>query len=458
MSQPIVSYPSYLDSSVDWLGLLPTQWELVPLKYMVKFSGGGTPSRDVPAYWRGNIPWVSPKDMKVSSISGTEEYLTEAGLINSTSNLVDPGALLLVVRSGILKHTIPNAINIVPVSLNQDMKAIRADAHRLSVQYLQYVVTGKNDELLFEWSKQGATVESLEQEYLENTLFPLPTLQEQQKIANFLDHETAKIDTLIEKQQQLINLLKEKRQAVISHAVTKGLNPDAPMKDSGVEWLGEVPEGWVVTEIRYVTTQLGGGTPSKENSSYWEGSIPWVSPKDMKVTKISKTIDNISSDAVSESSVKLVPVGSILIVVRGMILVHSVPVAMNEVPVTINQDMKAFVPRVSLDNEFFLFLLMGLRDKILDFVESSAHGTKCVRTDDLEKMKIFLPPLRTQIEIVKNLEQEILALDSLVNKSMSATSLLQERRTALISAAVTGKIDVRNWQPPRPQSTTSKDV
>jgi len=193
-------YPEYRDSGVEWLGELPEPWALVPLKYLARFSGGGTPSRDVTAFWSGDIPWVSPKDMKVKNIGKTEEYLTELGLENSTASLVAKGALLLVVRSGILKHTIPVAMNSVPVALNQDMKALRVEGRRLSARYLMYVVEGKNNELLQEWAKQGATVESIEQEYLENSEFPVPALREQSVIANFLDHETAKIDTLIEKQ------------------------------------------------------------------------------------------------------------------------------------------------------------------------------------------------------------------------------------------------------------------
>lgn len=118
-------YPAYKDSRVEWLGEVPEHWILHKLKYIARFSGGGTPSREKLSYWNGDIPWVSPKDMKVEVINGAEESITVEGLQNSTTSLVSPGGVLVVVRSGILKHTIPVAINSVEVALNQDMKALR---------------------------------------------------------------------------------------------------------------------------------------------------------------------------------------------------------------------------------------------------------------------------------------------------------------------------------------------
>lgn len=440
------AYPAYRDSGVEWLGEIPSQWEISPLKYLATFTGGGTPSKENPDYWDGNIPWVSPKDMKTPRISTTIDNITDSAIRQSSTNLVEKGALLMVVRSGILQHSIPVAINDVPISLNQDMKALRFSAPLLS-EYAFYFVEGNQSRLLLEWSKEGATVESIEHEFLANTFFPCPPLSERTAIIAFLDHETAKIDGLIEKQQRLIELLKEKRQAVISHAVTKGLNPNASMKDSGVEWLGEVPAHWIVTQPRHVCSFAGGGTPSKDKPEFWDGDIPWVSPKDMKVDFIHSAQDSISRAAVENSAVKLIGPGALLIVVRGMILDHSVPVAIAKVNLTINQDMKALIPQGQLNGEYLLYCLKGLRDSILDLVESSAHGTKCLRTEQFDRMPLPLPPFLEQLAIVSQLNNELSMIDSLVLKAEAMIELARERRTALISAAVTGKIDVRDWQP-----------
>ncbi|HWX67951.1 MAG TPA: restriction endonuclease subunit S [Rhodanobacter sp.] len=228
MSMP--RYAEYKDSGVKWLGKVPAHWEPLKVKAFTQFCGGGTPSRDNLAFWNGDIPWVSPKDMKFERIKGAEEYITDEGLSSSSSSLVDSGRLLVVVRSGILKHTIPVAINDVPVALNQDMKALRFKEQLATSEFFLRWVQGLNNALLLAWAKQGATVESIEHNYLAETLVPLPPLSEQSAIATFLDRETGKIDALIAEQEKLLTLLAEKRQAAISQAVTRGLKPNAPMK------------------------------------------------------------------------------------------------------------------------------------------------------------------------------------------------------------------------------------
>jgi type I restriction enzyme S subunit len=214
------AYSSYRESRNGWLGEVPSHWTELKVKGFAKFTGGGTPDREKPEYWNGNIPWVSPKDMKQEIVTSSEEQITSDGLASSATSEIEPGAVLLVVRSGILRHTIPVAINDVSVSLNQDMKALRLDPSLCEPRFLFRWVQGLNDQLLLAWSKQGATVESIEHQYLAETQVPLPSLPEQAAIVAFLDRETAKIDALVEEQQRLIELLKEKRQALISAAVT----------------------------------------------------------------------------------------------------------------------------------------------------------------------------------------------------------------------------------------------
>jgi type I restriction enzyme S subunit len=213
-------YERYKHSGVEWLGKVPEHWLLKKLGSIATFRGGGTPAKDKADFWNGDIPWVSPKDMKSESIEKTEDAITEAGLASSSTSLIPPGAVLMVVRSGILKHTIPVAINRIAVTLNQDMKAIVLDpVEGLSEFFLRWV-QGLNELLLHVWLKQGATVESVEQSYVSSTDFPLPPISEQQDICSFLQVETAKIDQLVKEHHRLIGLLQERRSALISAAVT----------------------------------------------------------------------------------------------------------------------------------------------------------------------------------------------------------------------------------------------
>jgi type I restriction enzyme S subunit len=302
------------------------------------------------------------------------------------------------------------------------------------------------------------------QEHLGNYVFAAPNDGvEKEKIANFLDHETAKIDTLIEKQQQLIQLLKEKRQAVISHAVTKGLSSlnggsNAKMRDSGVEWLGEVPEHWEIIPLKYLCTFSGGGTPSKDNLSYWtDGDIPWVSPKDMKSFWLSNTQDKITEKAVIESSAKLVEIGALLMVVRSGILQRTIPIAINSVRVALNQDMKALRFNSRMNAEYAANFILGCEQSLL--LEWSKEGAtvESIEHEYLSNGLFPVPPIEEQILINKKISDRMKVFQNLENNAARGIALLQERRTALISAAVTGKIDVRDWVAP-PASQTHKEV
>ena len=271
----------------------------------------------------------------------------------------------------------------------------------------------------------------------------VPPLEEQRAILDFLDRETAKIDGLIAEQERLIELLKEKRQAVISHAVTKGLNPDASMKDSGIEWLGKVPAHWEIRPLKYLMTLKSGGTPSKENPVYWNGDVPWASSKDLKGEELFDTQDHISQEAVDSGVSELVPSGSILTVVRGMILAHTFPVVTARVPMAINQDLKAITSGTKMDASYLAWLLRGASTEVLSRTDEAAHGTKVLRMEAWLSMELPVPPKVEQTEIVEWLHQKLELLGNLTAEAQKAITLLQERRSALISAAVTGQIDVR---------------
>ena len=427
------AYPAYKDSGVEWLGEIPTHWCLIRIKEFATVING-FPFDANKFDQEVGVPLIRIRDIysRNTEVKFNGEVPTSAE-----------------VNSGDILIGMDGDFNVAwweggKAALNQRVACVRSNAKQ-KTRFLFYALPFRmkivNDLTYFTTVKHLSSLDILK------TVFSLPPEDELNKITIFLDHETAKIDTLIEKQQRLIELLKEKRQTVISYAVTKGLNPNAPMKDSELEWLGEVPAHWLITQPRHVCSFAGGGTPSKDKPEFWEGDIPWVSPKDMKVDFIYSAQDCISHAAVENSAVKLIAPGALLIVVRGMILDHSVPVAIAKVSLTINQDMKALIPKVELNGEYLLYCLKGLKDNILDLVESSAHGTKCLRTEQFDRMPLPLPPFSEQLAIVNKLNNELRIIDDLVSKAEVMIELARERRTALISAAVTGKIDVRDWQP-----------
>lgn len=426
------AYSEYKKSRVQWIGEMPSHWNLTRMKEVADVING--------------YPFDAKKFDPTNGIS----LVRIRDIFSSSTEIKFDGAVPenALINSGDILIGMDGDFNVAfwaggSAALNQRVACVRSSSTKVT-RYLYYVLPFwmkiVNDLTYF------TTVKHLSSVDISKMRFALPPFNELEGIVDFLDYETAKIDALIEKQQRLIELLKEKRQAVISHAVTKGLNPNAPMKDSGLEWLGEVPAHWAITQPRYVCSFVGGGTPSKDNPDFWDGDIPWVSPKDMKVDFILDAQDHISTVAVKNSTVKLIHPGAVLMVMRGMILDHSVPVAVSKVHLTVNQDMKALIPHGGLNEEYLLYCLRGLKTSILDLVESSAHGTKCLRTEQFDRMGIPLPPLPEQLEIVNRLKTKICLIDDLALNAESMIKLAQERLTALISAAVTGKIDVRDWQ------------
>ena len=418
----------------------PAEWPRKRIKHLCRFSGGGTPDKGNPEYWNGEIPWVSPKDMKNGTLEDTEDHITTDGLESSATRLVAPGAVLLVMRSGILRHSIPVAINKVSVALNQDLRAL-IPLPQIEARFLARVLEGHQQQLLNVWRKVGSTVESLESDLVGETEIALPAFDQQHFIADYLDSETARLDALIEAKERILSLLAEKRRAIITRSVTRGLDPGAPIRDSGIPWLGEVPAHWETVALRFLVDMTSGATPDTGEPEYWYGEIPWVSPKDMKENEITDTQDHVSEVALLESSLRLIEPGAVLIVVRGMILSHSFPTGLNRVPVTINRDMKALRCYSALVPQFLRSFFHGLETHIVSLADSSAHGTRKLDTEVLGRLEIPLPPLREQQQIVTYIDEKATKLDSLRSTTRSSIGLLKERRTALIGTAVTGRLE-----------------
>lgn len=229
----------------------------------------------------------------------------------------------------------------------------------------------------------------------------------------------------------------------MSARLTSGQNPGRlkpypAYRDSGVEWLGEIPAHWRMTKMWDVAQATSGGTPAKETLRYWDGDIPWVSPKDMKRRFIDSSEDTVSAAAVYETGLKLVVNPAVLVVVRGMILAHSFPVGITKVPLTINQDMKALRLRDDVDPEFFGYWLEGVgRHLLAVLVDEAAHGTKAIRMDRWRVTPVQIPPKDEQRAIVEFLDREAARINELVAKKERLIELLQEKRAALITQAVT---------------------
>jgi type I restriction enzyme, S subunit len=278
----------------------------------------------------------------------------------------------------------------------------------------------------------------------------IPPVCEQIQIARFLDHETASIDALIEEQKRLIELLKEKRQAVISQAVTKGLNPMAPMKDSGVEWLGEVPVHWSVSPLKFLVEEKVAGPygASLTKAMYTDSGYRVYGQQQVISDDFSVGDYYISEDKFSEMQRYVVFPGDVLISVMGTIgRVSVVPFGVEAGIINPRLVRYKFSPNKVIP-EFAKILLMSFRYQNRLREESQGSTMEGLNMVILGDLPLVLPPLNIQQSIVAVVKDYDLEFDELVGQAQLAVELLQERRSALISAAVTGKIDVRGWQPP----------
>ena len=380
------AYDEYKDSGVEWLGDIPEHWFLTRIKYTTRcLDGSRVPLNAVErGEMKGDIPYWGANKV----VDYVNDFLFDEDLIL----LGEDGAPFFDTTKEV-------AFNVSgKIWPNNHVHVLKPDKKKTESRFLKYAINCADFHLYI----SGSTRDKLNQSDMSEIYIRSCQVIEQEKIANYLDHETAKIDTLIEKQQQLIKLLKEKRQAVISHAVTKGLNPNAPMRDSGVEWLGEVPEHWKVVPLKYLCTFSGGGTPSKDNLSYWTGgNIPWVSPKDMKSFWVSDTQDKLTDRAVKESSTNFVECGALLMVVRSGILQRTIPIAINTVRVTLNQDMKALKFNTQMKVEYAANYILGNIGVLLLEWSKDGATVESIEQEYLTNSLFPVPPLEEQIEINK---------------------------------------------------------
>lgn len=445
MAKVYQAYPEYKDSGVEWLGVIPKDWSVTRIKFFSELNPSKNKLRNLPV------------DMEVTFLP--MEAIGEQGELDTSRT-----KLLEEVISGYtyLEEGDVCIAKITPCFENGKGAVLKQLSNKIGFatteviplrcnspedrKFLYYLLTSSPFNKQAEGSMYGAGGQKrVSDNFVANYHFALPKPIERPKIAHFLDHETAKIDALIEKQQQLIALLKEKRQAVISHAVTKGLNPNVKMKDSGVEWLGDVPEGWAVAGFtKYLATIVDyrGKTPEKT-----EDGVFLVTARNIKNGRIDY---NLSQEFISELDYRLIlqrgvpKLGEILFTTEAPLgevaRVDRVDIALAQRVIKFNGIKNV------LDNTFLMYFIMStqFQNSLILFASgSTAIGIKAER---FTYLRFLLPPFNEQSLITNFIENKTRQMDFLIKKAQYQIQLLQERRTALISAAVTGKIDLRDWQ------------
>lgn len=434
------AYPEYKPSGFDWLPEVPAYWVDRKIARDIPFVVGWTPPSGKDEYYDGDLPWVTIADMTQMTVEDTKSKISHLAVRDKGAKVVPAGSMLFSFKLSVGKIAF-----LTIDSYTNEAIAGFLPCGPLDLEYWKYAAP----EFIPRYGRAniyGATL--LNQELISSVRFFAPARAEQTQIARFLDHETARIDALIEEQQRLIELLKEKRQAVISHAVTKGLDPTVPMKDSGVEWLGEVPEHWTVTKLKFVTDQVV-DCPHETPIYDPDGDYLVIRTADIDQGVLKpEQMYRLDREQYTHRTRRMgLEKNDVVYSREGERWGHAALVPQDDL-YALGQRMMQLRVCSNVCPEFFMYQLNSVATYRQGEVDTVGATAPHVNISTVINYYLMLPAIAEQREISQYLSKTLDGLDCLLGESLEMKGLLQERRSTLISAAVTGKIDVRDWQPP----------
>lgn len=431
MSNRFRPYPNYQQSGLPWLGRVPKSWKLRRLGGLFRERREKVSDDDFPALsvtMQGIVPQL---ENAAKTKDGDNRKLVRTGdfAINSRSDRKGSSGV-----SGL-----DGSVSLITIVL---------EPYGLHPAFVHHLLRSEAFQEEFYRYGKGIVADLWSTNYsaMKNITIPVMSEDEQQQIAAFLDYETAKIDALIEKQQQLIALLGEKRQAVISHAVTKGLNPDAPMRDSGIEWLGQVPEHWRIGPLKrfWPVIDCKHVTVPFLDEGYPVASVMEVRTFELDLSGVLRT-DSASFGILKGGGRE--PKQGDVIYCRNTANTGTSAYVWTDEPICIGQDVVLIKSRTQ-NGRFLNYILHGpeMAVQLAQYMVGSTF--KRINVADIRELIVTCPPRTEQDKIVEYLDAKSSQFDDLIGNSEEMVEALRERRVSLISAAVTGKIDVRGWRPP----------
>lgn len=419
-------YDAYKDSGEEWIAEIPEHWTVQKLKHIFQEKKHTqNMSLTCGAISFGQV--IEKGDEKVTEATkkSYQEVLSGEFLINPLNLNYDLISLRIALST---INVVVSAGYIVlknKISINKDY--FKYLLHRYDVAYMKLLGSGVRQTISFN--------------HIANSLLVIPPINEQTAIANFLDTKTTQIDEAIAIKEQQIALLNERKQILIQQAVTQGLDPTVPMKDSGVEWIGKIPEHWQFSQIRKLTSTTSGSTPSSGNvSAYYNGHIPWVRTTDLNDNELIDVPEKITERAIRETSCKIIPISSVCVAMyggAGTIGKH----AITRFSGSLNQAVCAILPCEKLVQDYLFYYVKFYRPHWM----ISAKGSRVdpnISQDQVRRMPITVPSINEQKEIVCHIENQSVKMDNLIKQEHLQIEKLKEYKTTLINSAVTGKIKV----------------
>lgn len=419
-------YDRYKDSGIPWLGEVPEHWEIKHSNQIFKIHNGATPKTSEPDYWGDEIAWFTPKDLgdnKNKEIAASLKMITKEGYENCGVSLAPAKSIALSKRAPI-GHL---AITLLPAVVNQGCFLLEVLSPN-DVNYLYYWLYANKSTL--NSFGQGSTFMELPREKFAMLKISIPSEKEQTAIAHYLDTKLGEIDALIDKQQTLLEKLAEQRTAVITHAVTKGLNPTAPMKNSGVEWLGDVPAHWEVKRLKFSVRNISQKVESQTSDLRYFGLENIESFTGRLILNIELESEGIANKFQEND------------VLFGKLRPYLAKVHLATQNGLVSTETLVFRAKKAINPKFLFYFCVS--QDFIDAVNGTTFGSKMPRAnwEDIGNFKMLIPSLEEQAIIIDYLNQETAKIDRLCETVNQTIGRLKEYRTALITQAVTGKIKV----------------
>lgn len=446
----IKKYEAYKESGVEWIGEIPKTWKVSKLKYYAQVVTGNTPSMKFEHFYNSDngTPWIKPSDLnQFKPVKTSKQYLTDEGL--SEARVVREGSILIGGIGDIGKLGIAGTF----LTTNQQIHAIEGFEEKIIDSYLKFLIYNSIDNLQKESSSVVLSI--LTKTKLLELNIIVPSIIEQTQIAAYLDYQTDLIDLIIEKKQLLIQKLKAYRQSIINEAVTKGLNPNAPMKESGIEWLGEIPEHWEVVKFRYKLETNKGLTITKENLQ--DKGIPCVNYGEIHSKfgfEVNPEIHNlkcVSEEYIETNKSSLLTKGDFVFADTSEDIKGSGNFT------HLNSDIPTFagyhtiIARLIDNSDYRFFAYFFDSSTYRTQIQNLVKGVKVysITNKILKDSNLLCPPLEEQRRVSEYLDIKIEKLFISIEKLEKSIQKLKSYRQSIISEAVTGKIDVRDWEAPK---------
>lgn len=427
------AYREYKDSGLPWAPNIPKGWEIIPIKHADHFQTGATPPTKINEFFEGDNIWANISDLSGKIVNDSFKHISDDALKVCSMSISPKGSLMFSFKLSV--GTV--AFCGCDMYTNEAIATFLRGKNDLNYLYYAgpYFIVKNSNENIY-----GAKL--LNQDLINNAKIFLPPLSEQKAIASFLDAKTKPIDDIIAKREKQIELLEEMKSAIVSRAVTKGLNPDVKMKDSGIEWIGEIPEEWTIMKTSFLFQLIGSGTtPSKNAPNYADEGLYWLQTGDFNDNYVNDTSRYITDYAVQNTSaLKLFSKGCLVIAMYGASIgklgILNIDCYTNQACCVLGKEKDILI-------KYAFYVYKAGREALIN--ESRGGGQPNISQDIISHFKIPVPPINEQGYLIDYLDSETSKIDSRIAKRRKQIELLQEYKQALITAAVTGKIDVRDY-------------